>query len=819
MKWIRLIVLSWMLALVATAQVLQPVNLGTAINDGTGDPIRTALQKLNNNDSNLWHQTFVVQSATNAALARHKVVDTFADLLLVDPNSADSVETRGYWNRGDGGHSVYFATNTIAGTNAQGGRVLALGGSRSWQLANDKGPISVLQFGATPFDAVDDTAAITNCIAFAGVTPVVFPKGRFYVNQTIHVLPNTTAGIGLQGRNIRGAGFTGTSVTNNPLSFEGTTIYATHRNPIWQVAGQGVFIDGFTLMYSTFPTASDTSADAFRADGGELVMSEISNIRYINGYRAIHLPNNGGQTFSGKFRNQFILGFRQDGIYAPAPGTQGIWENVYITCNQEGASRPNYNETTTSISTSGTQCIFNISPDYAAFFTAGMLVNISGCDNAALNGNHSVVDVGATSITIEFPATVSPAPTTATINKLGGGAQVDGYAIYADQYREDQWINLNVEWMRFKNGQGLRFGDRTTIVGLHLEGLEFGSDSFSSGVLVRGLGSLTVVGWDLFNSWTRTNQNWSVFGPGSTNANVTVLGGRMRDQYYNPTSTLAVVGTTAGLPSDRLYYDNVADWNTSRHNRSGVFNGINYGKKIVGSDSVGRVDIGSASAGTVLSLTGNAAGVRALQMVRSGVTTVGYGVTTDGVVFQNETAGLGIAQWTGTASANNLVLGTGYSTTSPTLTISGATSTGTDVAPGTLTISPPSGTGNAATGGSIGFATPDAGASGTTPQTRTTKVTISKVGNLVLTTAGQGLQLKEGSNARMGTAVLVGGSVTVANTSVTANSRIFVTSNADGGTPGSLRISARSAGTSFTITSSSGTDTSTVAWVMVEPSP
>lgn len=72
------------------------------------------------------------------------------------------------------------------------------------------------------------------------------------------------------------------------------------------------------------------------------------------------------------------------------------------------------------------------------------------------------------------------------------------------------------------------------------------------------------------------------------------------------------------------------------------------------------------------------------------------------------------------------------------------------------------------------------------------------------------------SPARMGTATLVGGTVTVTNSAVTANTRIFLTSQADGGTPGFLRVSARSVGTNFTITSSSGTDTSTVAWILIE---
>lgn len=89
--------------------------------------------------------------------------------------------------------------------------------------------------------------------------------------------------------------------------------------------------------------------------------------------------------------------------------------------------------------------------------------------------------------------------------------------------------------------------------------------------------------------------------------------------------------------------------------------------------------------------------------------------------------------------------------------------------------------------------------------------------HFALDQAGSGHRVKEGANCKQGTATLVGGTATVANTAVTANSRIFLTSQADGGTPGFLRVSARVAGTSFTITSSSGTDTSTVAYEIFEP--
>ncbi len=89
-------------------------------------------------------------------------------------------------------------------------------------------------------------------------------------------------------------------------------------------------------------------------------------------------------------------------------------------------------------------------------------------------------------------------------------------------------------------------------------------------------------------------------------------------------------------------------------------------------------------------------------------------------------------------------------------------------------------------------------------------------GDVIIDTAGNGLQVAEGSNARMGTATLVGGTVTVANTSVTADTVIFISRGTTGGTEGHLSTSI-SAGTSFDIDSSSGTDTSEVNWLLIEP--
>lgn len=91
-------------------------------------------------------------------------------------------------------------------------------------------------------------------------------------------------------------------------------------------------------------------------------------------------------------------------------------------------------------------------------------------------------------------------------------------------------------------------------------------------------------------------------------------------------------------------------------------------------------------------------------------------------------------------------------------------------------------------------------------------------GNVKVNVVGKGLYVKEGSNATMGTLTLNGATeVTVNTTKVTANSRIFLTVQAPGGTPAGIAyVSSRSAGTSFGVKGIAA-DTSTVAWMIVEP--
>ena len=91
-------------------------------------------------------------------------------------------------------------------------------------------------------------------------------------------------------------------------------------------------------------------------------------------------------------------------------------------------------------------------------------------------------------------------------------------------------------------------------------------------------------------------------------------------------------------------------------------------------------------------------------------------------------------------------------------------------------------------------------------------------GPVDISAAGFGFKVAEGANAKQGTATLNGTtSVVIANTSVTASSRIFLGIQSLTGTAGAPYVATRSAGTSFTIRSTNNSDTSLVAFEIVEP--
>lgn len=87
-----------------------------------------------------------------------------------------------------------------------------------------------------------------------------------------------------------------------------------------------------------------------------------------------------------------------------------------------------------------------------------------------------------------------------------------------------------------------------------------------------------------------------------------------------------------------------------------------------------------------------------------------------------------------------------------------------------------------------------------------------------VTLLGAGVRIKEGANGKQQVCgPMVAGSVVVANTSVTANSRIYPMRGPGGTNPGAWTVSAISAGVSFTIVSTNAADTGSGWYTINEP--
>lgn len=224
---------------------------------------------------------------------------------------------------------------------------------------------------------------------------------------------------------------------------------------------------------------------------------------------------------------------------------------------------------------------------------------------------------------------------------------------------------------------------------------------------------------------------------------------------------------------------------------------------------VGGVGSTSSGNGGTTSITSGAGGA-------SSVTTGGAGGST---TFGSGTGGVSTSGAGGAGGSSTISAGTGGN---------GTTAGG---AGGTLQLNAgAAGTGGTGVGGTITFRT--AATTTLTEKMRLTNAGLLGIGNanptymvdvvggnIGIGTAGDGYRTREGSNAKQGVATLAAGTVTVANSSVTSTSRIFLTAQSLGtiAVPAAHAVTARTAGTSFTITSSAVTDTSVIAYEIFEP--
>lgn len=91
----------------------------------------------------------------------------------------------------------------------------------------------------------------------------------------------------------------------------------------------------------------------------------------------------------------------------------------------------------------------------------------------------------------------------------------------------------------------------------------------------------------------------------------------------------------------------------------------------------------------------------------------------------------------------------------------------------------------------------------------------SVAGDILIQPTGSGLQYASGTDTKLGSATLAGGSATLSNTATTVNSRVFVLSAA-GTATGIITLAALTAGVSFHIQSATGGDSGAVTYLILE---
>jgi hypothetical protein len=257
--------------------------------------------------------------------------------------------------------------------------------------------------------------------------------------------------------------------------------------------------------------------------------------------------------------------------------------------------------------------------------------------------------------------------------------------------------------------------------------------------------------------------------------------------------------------------------------------------------STGALLGNSSMVGVPLKTVNSSGDCIVLQKTGGSPQTIGFRVATNQLLFSDLDLNLYFMSMFANASVAQLWIGSNSGNPGPARSSNLYSENrvgGVDLAPSNFNLIAPGGTGAAIANGAFSFYTANPGVSGSTPQGISLKLQILREGqirftHIAPTVLGEGdfwfdstKGLRQYFNAgnrpvgfkRVGSVALVAGVATVSlGTLITPNTLIFLTSQADGGTPGFVRVSSRVDSVSFTITSSSNTDTSTVGWALVEP--
>lgn len=278
-------------ACLSAPAALQPINLGAAPNDGTGDGLRTAFTKVNTNDAQLDAKKLESTNGVSRNLTIHggNTAITFTNLadLLASGETNKVLHALGHSTLGDtGGGEFYYDPASAEATN-RGTIFTASAGGRYKRRFTDT--VNVDWFGAKGDGATIDTVPIQSAINFAlsnKVGRVVFTAGKSYLVDDLLIIGATnSSGVWQFRGNITLSSGSAHNLGDTPIN-QGAKITQTSSNlalfALQHV--RGVTIESLNLEGKNAFAAPVTSAAMLKWTN--YVVAPVSTNRY-SGHTAI----------------------------------------------------------------------------------------------------------------------------------------------------------------------------------------------------------------------------------------------------------------------------------------------------------------------------------------------------------------------------------------------------------------------------------------------------------------------------------------------------------------------------------------------------
>ncbi len=438
------------------------------------------------------------------------------------PNGA-GVDVLGYYSAGDGGGGTYVLTNTVANTNVLGGRVLANGGIRSWELQT-QGAVSVKQFGAkgdgtfASYVGTDDTASINAAFGYqqsSQAKTLFFPVGTYNYAGT---MSNTTV------VRVQGAGFSDRSPGTAMIQSFATNL------PIFTVTGSYNIFENFSAGYLNYQPAANTSSRIFNVVSGTY-NNTWRDLQLFDGAYAIYVPI-GSLSWNSVISNVKINGYSISAVQL-ASGTPWDISQLYIQNIGKGGSLGGYVNSgaiTGVVRSSGTNLTITCT-SLPPLLTNNCFVTISGLAPSAYNGGFVVTAISGTDVSISLASDPGVDPSDVSGTLIFFPQLATGPALYLGDGFTGTISSLDIEYGMHSGFRVIE--DRSSdlnVTDIWFEGIYGQSSSLSPYFHGGGntfIGSISMANWGIRNGQAGYVVNKSGAGQ------ITVGGASFRDVALN----------------------------------------------------------------------------------------------------------------------------------------------------------------------------------------------------------------------------------------------------------------------------------------------